>query len=106
MGAVSNAVALMADDSLLSMLKAVSVYVAREVIVEPSTTPSHDLRMRLAQQVIYNPSLYTTQFRDIIACDPDICSVAKSASEITDATLIEKMSEIWTPVSSMLYGSV
>ena len=105
MSAVDNAVALMRDDTLMSKIMAVQVYVARNVVIEPLNTPNHTERLALAKTSIYNPSQYAAQLRNIIACDPDICGTYSSGSTIPDSVLMTKMGDLWTPVSLMLFTS-
>jgi hypothetical protein len=105
MTAVDNAVALMNDDVLLKKIKAVEVYVARQVVIEAGTTPSHAVRLKMAQTAIYNPDQHAPQLANIVACDPDICQAYTSGSTIPDSVLIQKMSDLWTPVATMLYPS-
>ena len=103
MGAVDNAVKLMNDSILLSKVRAVSVYVARQVVVESGTTANHAKRLQLATAVVWNPQQYNVLMMNIIACDPDICTATDDANAIADNVLIQKVSELWTPVATMLF---
>ena len=103
MSAIDNAVLLMNSSNLMSKLKAVSVYVARSVVVESNTVPNHDKRLQLAQTVVLNPAQHNVLLLNIIACDPDVCGPTGDANQITDALLIQKVSDIWTPLANMLH---
>lgn len=103
MTAVDNAVDLMSSGTLMAKVKAVSVYVARQVVIEAVATPNHAKRMQLAQAVIYNPMVHNTLLTNIIACDPDICGATGDATQLADGTLITKMTDLWTPVAQMLF---
>ena len=104
MSAVDNAVALMRDETLLMKIKAVQVYTARSVVIEPLNTPNHTERMVFAKTAIYNPEQYAAQLQNIIACDPDICSTYTTGAAIPDNVLMQKMADLWTPVSLMIVG--
>jgi len=103
MSAIDNAVDLMNSGVLLNKVKAVSVYVARQVVVEAANTPSHSTRMKMAEAVVWNPMQYNALLQNIVACDPDICGPTGDADNIADTLLIDKVSSIWTPVSNMLF---
>jgi hypothetical protein len=103
MSAIDNAVSLMADGTLLEKIKAVSVYQARAVAIEPVATAQHAVRMKLATDVIYNPVMHAVRFQNVLACDDAICGSYSSGSNIPDSLLISKMSDIWTPIAVMLY---
>jgi hypothetical protein len=103
MSAIDNAVALMADGAFLEKIKAVSVYQARNVVVEPVGTANHAVRMKLATDVIYNPQMYAVRFQNVLSCDDAICGPYSSSSAIPDSLLISKMAEVWTPLSNMMY---
>jgi hypothetical protein len=105
MTAIDNAVTLMTDAKLMAKLRAVSVYVARQVVVESGSTTEHAKRMMLAQAVIWNPVQNNVLFTNIVACDPEVCSGTANADSIPDATLIQKVTDLWTPVAQMLYPS-
>lgn len=104
MGAISNAVALMGDPELLSKAKAVSVYQARQAVVEATTVASHTQRLWFAKVVIYDPAAHAPKIRDIIACDTAVCGPYSAAKDIPDQLLLDKLAEIWTPLSLMMYN--
>jgi hypothetical protein len=103
MSTIDNAVALMNSSDMLDKVKAVSVYEARVVIGEAGTVANHAKRMQLANAVAFNPMMYASLLQNIIACDPDICTTASTAAQVTDNALITKMDAIWTPVALMLF---
>ena len=103
MSAIDNAVKLMNDEILMSKVKAVSVYVAKQVVVEAGTVPNHAKRLQLATAVVWNPQQYNVLLMNIVACDPDICATADSGNEIPDNVLIQKVVDLCTPVSPMLF---
>ena len=102
MTTVDNAVALMSDPVLFDKVKAVSVFTARGVVIEAAATPNHAVRLGLAKVVIYDPNQHANRFQNIIACDDSVASAYTTGSAIPDNVLIQKMSDLWTPVAQML----
>jgi hypothetical protein len=103
MSAIDNAVTLMNSTTLMNKIRAVSVYVARQVVIESSTAADHARRMQLAQAVIWNPQQYNTLLLNIVACDPDVCSATGDGAAVPDNVLIDKVTALWTPVATMLF---
>ena len=99
-----NAVALMQNDEFRSWVMAASVYQARQVIIEPASTTDHTPRVSLANSVVMNPTQYLERFVNVIACDPGIASLGTTVQQITQPTLLQKMSDIWTPLSKVVTG--
>jgi hypothetical protein len=103
MTAIDNAVSLMNSPVMLDKIRAVSVYVAKQVVVESGTVPNHSKRLQLATAVVWNPLQHNVLLQNIVSCDPDICTTTGDASTIPDNLLIQKVTELWTPVATMLF---
>src|SRR6478736_6371240 len=106
MSAIDNAVSLMESVSLQNKVKATSVYVARNVVTEAGTVNEHTRRLKLATAVVWNPQQYNMLLLNIVACDPEVCSATGNGDAISDAVLIQKVTDLWTPVSVMLFPTL
>lgn len=102
-----NAVALMRDATFMDWVRAGSVYVARTVLTEPDTTASHDVRVRMAQAIVLDPTAMQTRLVNILATDPDVASIGDQVGEgpnmIGQNLIIQKIIGVWTPLAKLVY---
>lgn len=96
MGALANASSLMRDDELLDLVMASLVYNAREVLLGPPAQEHHEMRVRLAREVVLEPARYAEQMRRVVSCDPEIASLGPTSDLIPEADLISLVGELWT----------
>jgi len=101
MGVLDNAAKLIKDATFLDQCMAAAAYQARLVVLEDPTTPDHQIRMDLAQNVILSPENYRTRFAIYLATDPAVSSKGATAALVTEATIIDKTAAIWTTVAQI-----
>jgi len=102
---LANATVLMRDADFRLWCLAASAYQARIVLTEPINTPDHDVRMRLAKDVINNPEVIVDKVVNIIATDPQIATLGQNVTAIGQAAMLSKIAEIWTPLAEVSYWS-
>jgi hypothetical protein len=98
-----NAVSLMRSTEFRDWIMAASVYQARLVFLEPSSTADHDVRMKMARDVISSPNILVERLTAIIAADPDVCSIGDTPQAVGQPVILQKVSDVWTPVAKYLY---
>lgn len=101
MGALDNASKLIKDVTFLDQCMAAAAFQARQVVLEPTSTPDHDARLAFATSVISDPLNFRTRFAVYIATDPAVAAKGATAALVTEQTIIDKAAEIWTTVSKL-----
>ena len=100
---LQNAVTLMGSEDFKSWITAASVYQARLVIMESSTTPDHEARLALAINVISTPNLIVGKLSSIVAADPQVASLGDTPQLIGQTVILQKVSDIWTTLAKLPY---
>lgn len=99
MGALANAVALLASDEWKNWITAASAYTARLVYSEGEGVENHAVRLALAKEVANQPDLHTRLFLTILSTDPAVCSKGATPTLVTEQTCLDKVAEYWTFVA-------
>lgn len=103
MGALANAVALSEDATFRKWCVAAGAYQARLVILEPSTTPKHAVRHRLAVDVLVSPQILGDRLVAVVGTDPDVASKGGTTEAVGEALVLQKVGEAWTTLAELLY---
>ena len=93
---LANAVVLLGDPTFEKYAKAASVYQARLVVSEASTTPDHAARLRLADAVVTDPDWMTQRAVSILATDPNVNSKGSDVTLIDQSIILTSMASAWT----------
>lgn len=102
---LANATVLMKDGDFRLWCLAASAYQARVVLTEDPSTPDHDVRMRLAKDVINNPEVIVDKVVNIIATDPQVAGQGSTVAAIGQPLMLNKIAEIWTPLAEVSFWS-
>lgn len=107
MGALVNASTLLHDPVWEGIVTAAALYVAREVLAEPSSTENAEVRKALAMQTIASHQQTAAYLVILVGTDPDIALTFSSANIATvgDALVIGKVTDLWTPLARNLVAS-
>lgn len=98
---LANATTLMKDTDFRDWVRAASVYVAREVISDPTPPGDQAVRLAFAKQIALNPDLHLNQLVNVIACDPEVAAKGNNVTAVTQATVIAKVQEVWSPLAAL-----
>ena len=104
MSKYQNALSLIRSNEFLDMIMVGMVFQAREVFIEPTNTPEHEARLRMAQAVFGNPSVASDRMKNVIASDPEIAALGGEASDIPEELLDEKIAGVWTPFALTFFA--
>ena len=100
---LANAVVLLGDPTFEKYAKAASVYQARLVVSEASTTPDHAARLRLADAVVTDPDWMTQRAVSILATDPNVNSKGSDVTLIDQSIILTSMASAWTSMAKLLF---
>ena len=98
-----NAVALRRDNDFRDWVIAAIGYQARLVLTEPANTVDYTPRRALAAAAILDPAAFADRFVNVIATDPAVAGKGDTVALVTQATLLSKVAEVWTPLAKLIY---
>lgn len=100
-----NSAALRRDNDFRDWMLGAIGYQARQVILN-DTTGSNDYAVRraLANASIVDPAVHVDKFINVIATDPAVASKGTTVQQVTQATMLAKVAEVWTPLAKLLYS--
>jgi hypothetical protein len=98
-----NAVALMRSVDFRDWLLAAGAYQARVVLAEPDTTPLHDVRLKLAEEVLMSPAVIVDRLVNAIATDPEVAGKGQTPQAVTQALILKKVDLVWSALARMSY---
>lgn len=103
MGALANAVVLLRDPDFRDWCLAAGAYQARVVITELGTVPDHDIRLRLAVDVLSCPEVVVDKLVTAIATDPDVAGKGSTTAAVGEALALSKTAAVWTTLAKIGY---
>ena len=101
MGALENAASLGRSNNWQDWVVAAAAYTARTVLLEPESTPDHEIRLKLAKIVISNPDFLKNRLTWILATTPSLAQRGNIPSEVGEANVIAEVAAIWTFLAQM-----
>lgn len=102
-GPLQNAVLLMSSAEWRQFLTAAAAYNARLVYGEEAEVPEHNVRLKLAMQILVVPGAATDLLVTLVSTDPAICTQSGVPSAITEQSIIEAVMSYWTPIAKMRF---
>ena len=105
MGALDNASKLIQDANFRAWMLAAGAYQARQVITEDPATADHAVRYLLAVEVIVEPQMVVDRLVTLVGTDPDIATQGSDTSTLSESTVLNKVSVIWTDLAKLIVPS-
>lgn len=106
MGALANAVLLRKDPDFASWVETAIAYTARNVIIEPTSTPNHNVRLQLARDAAVTPSMILPIMLTAVATDPAIATLGSTTTAIGEQNVLDKVAADWTVIAQLIYPNV
>lgn len=109
MGRLENGSMLMdgADaDHFRRWLKVAAATTARGVVLEDTTTADHNVRMRLAVEVMVSPNIVVDRLVTAVATDSQVTANPPVFNDAAEAVIQQKVNEVWTTIAKLMYPDV
>lgn len=103
MGALDNAVTLMANPMWRQYMTAAAAYQARVVYSEAASVPDYATRRRLAIDVLASPDLISSQLAILLGTDPDLVTATSDPVQVDEPMIIQKVAGYWTAIAKQHY---
>ena len=98
-----NAVALMRSADFRDWLTAAAAYQARVVVLEDVSTADHDIRLKLATDVLMTPSIVVDRLINAVATDPEVAVKGTTPELVTQAVILQKVAAVWTVLAKLSF---
>lgn len=105
MGRLQNGATLMASQQFRDWLLVAAATTARAVVLESPDTPDHEMRMRLAREVIVSPQIVLDRLVTAIPTDPDVSAQPPVFNDAAEVVVQTKVDQIWTKLAELMYGN-